>query len=104
MLKMKETIDWTMCIICKRNTTEDFGCHMKAKGTARVEPYIRFLSIVDEFHLLEDLPVDLKFGSTPFTPDDLIANCGLWHRPQSRAIGHSAPVNLKEQPIESVVL
>lgn len=55
-----ESIDWNLCIICSEGGG-DLRCPADSLQNNGIDVYNGFIQVVEEFHKLEALPVNVKF-------------------------------------------
>ena len=73
-------MDWKLCLICQKSTTEHLRCPLKGKRSGdKSQPYSCFLNNVNAFRDLDALPIKLNFG-IEVTVDELVQNCAVWHK------------------------
>ena len=71
-------MDWTLCAICQQTSSEHLKCPLNARGSGdKSIAYESFLTRVNEFRELNQLPVPLVEG---ITVNDLITNRAMWHK------------------------
>lgn len=73
-------MDWRVCVICQKETSECLKCPLNAVGRDdNSQPYENFLQSVKEFRKMNCLPVTLYFDEAT-SVDDLITNKASWHK------------------------
>lgn len=73
-------MDWTLCIVCQQQILEAVRCPLNTDGSGdKHEAYSSFLSNVNEFRKLNQLPVQLSFGQE-MDVDQLVRNKAMWHK------------------------
>lgn len=58
-------LNWDRCIICQKDTAEPLRCPLRRAGTSdedNLDAYSSFLSHVEQFRAIDDLPVKLVWG------------------------------------------
>ena len=57
-------LDWNLCVICQRKTSEDLKCPLKnpVKKGNKKDAYTNFRNHVKQFQDIDSLPVIVKFG------------------------------------------
>ena len=60
--------NWNLCIICQKDTKEPLRCPLLKPITCGdiTDPYRSFLSNVNRFKAINDLPTQLKFGDDEY--------------------------------------
>ena len=66
-------IDWTLCIICQRETNEELRCPFRD----HLEVYSAFVKDVGEFRRIDSLPAQVHF---PEEGSALLENQVKWHK------------------------
>ena len=75
MLEISDScIDWKLCVICQKKTSEDLRCPIHNIS----DVYSAFYN-VDEFRKLENLPVKINFGNQG-TVQNFVDNKAAWHK------------------------
>ena len=73
-------MDWTLCVICQKQRSEDLKCPMKSTLSEDApDVYSNFLQNVDDFRATDALPVIIKFGPD-VNSTTLIENKAKWHK------------------------
>ena len=58
-----EMMDWGLCIVCQKKTSEALKCPLKADGSGdKSGAYVSFMANVNEFKRLKEMPVPLCLG------------------------------------------
>ena len=77
---LSEVMNWELCIVCQKKTSEAVRCPLKAEGPGdKSGAYVSFIENVDEFKRLNQMPVPLCFGED-VDVDQLIKNEAKWHK------------------------
>ena len=74
-------LNWDLCVICQQDTRAPLKCPLKCPGTSsdKNDAYTSFLTNVEEFRAIDDLPVKLCFGSDE-TADSFASHSASWHK------------------------
>lgn len=74
-------LNWDLCVICQQDTAEPLKCPLQSPGTSvnKTDPYVSFLTNVEEFQAIDALPVRLCFGSDQ-TADNFASHSASWHK------------------------
>jgi len=75
-------IDWSLCIICQRKTSEVLKCPLEnpvQKAGSKSEAYMAFLKNVEEFRNIDALPLIVKFGCEE-TAENFTFHRASWHK------------------------
>ena len=73
-------MDWSMCFICQKKTSEPLKCPLNTRGNRdNSEIYSSFLNNVSTFRTLSTLPIALNFGED-MTACELVQNQAAWHK------------------------
>ena len=74
-------LNWDLCVICQQDTRGPLKCPLKCPGTSsdKNDAYTSFLTNVEEFRAIDDLPVKLCFGSDE-TADSFASHSASWHK------------------------
>ena len=73
-------MDWTLCCICQKNSSEPLKCPLNVNGGGdKLEVYSTFLRNVITFRTYKALPMSLNFGED-MTASDLGYNKASWHK------------------------
>ena len=73
-------MDWKVCLICQRCTSEDVRCPLTAPGDDdKSKVYASILANVNKFRRLNQLPVPLKFEKD-ITVELLVDYQAKWHK------------------------
>lgn len=77
---MSRPIEWNLCIICQRVSSEELRCPNKfASDRSPAAIYNAFLENVEEFKNLNALPVKVDYGKQG-TSETFVQNNALWHK------------------------
>ena len=73
-------MDWTLCIVCQAKSQEVLKCPLNAWGKGdKSKPYEAFLTSVNGFRELNQLPVPLKFGKE-IDVGQVVTHKAKWHK------------------------
>lgn len=73
-------MDWNLCIVCQKETSEALKCPLESRDpSGKTDAYVSFLSNVQEFRDMDELPTSLCFSSD-ITAADFEAHSARWHR------------------------
>ena len=95
---MTRDIDWTLCIICQRETNEELRCPFRD----HLEVYSAFVKNVREYRRIESLPAQIHL---PEEGSALPENQAKWHKQCHQKFNNTTleGAKLKRQREENLV-
>ena len=82
MLQNNMEIDWSLCVICQKKTSEVLECPLEnpvQTAVGKLEAYTTFLKNVEELRNIDALPLIVKFGCEE-TTENFIFHRASWHK------------------------
>lgn len=74
-------LNWDLCIICQKDTTEPLRCPLQTPGTSgdKSDVYRSFLANVEQFRAIDALPTELHFSDAE-TASNFASHSASWHK------------------------